>query len=349
MQEDIPWLTEEAEPRESQKSSELEVLLKQSLDILTESETHLLSELSKKDDIIERLKHSKENSDKNEINMKMIVKLLTDKVDRFRGVLQKKLLAKEDCLDIIDEEQKTELKSRILHVLNESQIDLANANSRDYAELKEEHNKLKLDYLKVMELLNKQEAATPDQMQIEMQREELQQVEEEFNSLREEYQQMLEAYQRVIDEMNDKNIEIGLLKENLEKHEFEKKVISEEIETLSKAFEEKTKNDYEEKLQAFVADQEKMLDQFKEDFLVVKNERDHLQNQLDLANSQLQEIATNHTSLLEEMESLTNRLLSHGDLEAKLSLKFKKPKIKLLNLMVSILNKKKKSLSFLAH
>jgi len=94
------------ENAENNRSLELEILLKQSLEILTESELHLHNELSKKEEIIEKLKNAYQIYDKNELQMRMIIKLLEDKVERYRSLLNQKL-TKEDIMDLVDEERES--------------------------------------------------------------------------------------------------------------------------------------------------------------------------------------------------------------------------------------------------
>jgi len=329
MQEDMPWSTEEEiEPRESQKSHDLEVLLKQSLDILTESETHLLNELSKKDDIIERLKSRRDIANDAEMNMKMVVRLLTDKVDRFKAILEKKILSKEDCIDIINDEERNELKARLLEVLRESHGDSFIDQSKEINELKEENNRLREEYVHLMDILTKQEdqitkicVEHQNKMELEekISNEKKIPQSEELAKMKEEYEQMIQEYEKVIYEMEAKNSETIVLKEILEKHEMEKKLIAEEIDSLSKAFEEKTKLEYDEKLKAFVFEQEKVLEQFKSDFLQVKNEMDILQNESILLRDQVKGFEGKCQDLIVERESLLNKIEYHKDLEIKLN------------------------------
>ena len=89
----------------NQKNLEMEIFLKQSLEILTESELHLHNELSKKEDIIEKLKSAYEIYDKNELQLRLIIKLLEVKVNRYKESIEKGF-TKENYFELIDEDKE---------------------------------------------------------------------------------------------------------------------------------------------------------------------------------------------------------------------------------------------------
>ena len=330
VQEDLPWNSDEQDTRDSQKSHELEALLKQSLDILTESETHLLNELSKKDDIIERMRNTHEMTDKSELQMKMVIKLMADKIDRLKSMLEKKVLSEEDCLQVLEGERRNNLKEQLLRILRDPQLDIARIKARDLTELRDENNRLKEEYLHLMDVIMEKEdkiiqlnaesqskesteakAQEAVQMDVEARaaeesvaREELLQSREDFNKIKAEYEVLMGECTKMTGDFEQKNNEIQFLKGVVENYEAEKKTLVEEVETLSRDLEAKVKQEYDEKLSKFIKEQEDMVDQFRQDFLRVKHERDTFEKDNLTVAEQIREIEGKNSVLVIEKDEL---------------------------------------------
>ena len=86
---------------ESQKLVEISQLLRQSLEGLSASETQLHCELGKKDEILSQLKSGYTVFDRNFSQLKMIIKLLNERIERLSQALQQKI-NREAAADLSD-------------------------------------------------------------------------------------------------------------------------------------------------------------------------------------------------------------------------------------------------------
>lgn len=111
--------TAEQQIKESQRVLELEQLLKQSLEVLTESENHLYNELSKKEEAALQLRGAYSVFERNEMHSKMIIKLLNSKIARLSEALKDKI-TKEGVLDLVelDKEQLFQENALVTEVMD---------------------------------------------------------------------------------------------------------------------------------------------------------------------------------------------------------------------------------------
>ena len=100
--------------------SEMEMLLKQSIDVLGESEMHLQKELAKRDDLIEQLKSFHEIYQQNELQMRMVIKLQNSKLERFQSSIHQKF-SEENLTQLLDfERMQLQKENKSLHEIMEN-------------------------------------------------------------------------------------------------------------------------------------------------------------------------------------------------------------------------------------
>lgn len=90
--------------RRQEGSSDMETILKQTLEILNESELYLKSELEKRDGVITQMKGLHSIYTKNDLQMRMIMKLQNSKIERYRLTLNSKF-SSENLTDLLDFER----------------------------------------------------------------------------------------------------------------------------------------------------------------------------------------------------------------------------------------------------
>ena len=105
--------------QQTQQVIDLEQMLKQSLEVVAESEKHLHGEMQKKEEIVEQMKSAYGVFEKNEFQLRMIVKLLRSKNDRLQEALQQRI-TEEGVADLaeLDQEQFVQENEMIHEVLN---------------------------------------------------------------------------------------------------------------------------------------------------------------------------------------------------------------------------------------
>ena len=108
------------EDKKPEQASEVKALLKQSLEVLSESELHLKNELAKRDETIEQLRKIHEVFEKNDLQMRMIIKLQNSKLERYRAALNDKFNS-TNLTELMDFERMQLLKENAgLHELLDS-------------------------------------------------------------------------------------------------------------------------------------------------------------------------------------------------------------------------------------
>lgn len=105
--------TPEKRIQETQKLVELSQLLRQSLETLSESESHLSSEIARREEIISQVKSGYLVFDKNISQLKMVIKLLNSKIERLNLALQQKV-DREAMTEVAEFVKEVQIKENVL-------------------------------------------------------------------------------------------------------------------------------------------------------------------------------------------------------------------------------------------
>jgi len=310
-QNDSGWVLDESAAEEMPRMRGNESGYKQALDMIMETELNMVSDFNRKEDLIEKLKGVSDVYSKNELQMKMVIKLLKDKAERFKTLFAQKVISKEEFLSLIEEEEKNDLRGKMLQVLKEPEWEMKNDESKEFADIREENRRLREEYFNVVEALAAKESqlaqAVADGQSLSEVGEENNEEgslarlpsedKDEFEKLRSEYEKLIGEYEILLIKFEEKNEELKKVKEDFEKLAIEKKELAE---TLTR--------EYNEKVETLKAEQKVNLEKSEEEALWMREENIDLQKKLYKSKDEVTQNEEKYKSLKSHNDKLISEL-----------------------------------------